>query len=101
MTALLIQPQKGGCSFQVQVVPRASRTQIMGVKEGAIRLRVAAPPVDGRANEACLEFFARLLGTAKSNIRILRGHQNKKKTLLVEGIGPDQLSQRLFETLEF
>ena len=60
--------------FQVRVVPRASRSEIVGEHDGAVRVRIAAPPVDGAANEELIRLLARKLGLARSAISITGGH---------------------------
>jgi uncharacterized protein (TIGR00251 family) len=85
MGSIKIEPRAGGCTFQVQVVPRASRNQIVGIIDGAVKLKIAAPPVDGAANEACLRFFSRFLDVSKSNVALLAGEHHRRKTVFVRG----------------
>src|SRR5947209_6546698 len=67
---LSIQETATGISFQVKVHPRAKKNGITGTLGEALRLSLTAPPVEGRANEACIEFFARLLKVPRSSITI-------------------------------
>ena len=85
MDGISILPRENGCSFQVQVVPRAGQDKIMGFQEGCIRVKIAAPPVDGAANQKCIEFFARLFRLPKSRIQLIAGAHRRKKTIVVEG----------------
>lgn len=73
-------------TFQVRVVPRASRSEIVGEHDGALRIRLAAPPVDGAANEELVRLLARALGVSRSAIEITTGHSSKLKTVKVAGI---------------
>ena len=81
----------GTVSFQVRVQPRASRDEIAGVINGALKIRLQAPAVDNRANEALVEFLARLLKTPKSAVRILSGHHSRSKRVEVRGVTQRQI----------
>ncbi|MFN2597323.1 MAG: DUF167 domain-containing protein [Pyrinomonadaceae bacterium] len=72
-------------SFPVRVAARASRTEIAGGREGALRVRVAAPPVGGAANEEPVRFFAKLLRVAARDVEIVAGRSSKSKVLRVRG----------------
>ena len=79
----------------IQVQPRASRTEVVGPHGDAIKIRVAAPPVDGAANEALVEFLAERLGVARSAVTISAGHGSRRKVVTVEGITAAEAAQRL------
>ena len=66
-----------GIIFKVQVVPRASRSEIVGEHNGALRVRIAAPPVDGAANEELVRLLARALRVPRSAVEITRGALGK------------------------
>jgi uncharacterized protein (TIGR00251 family) len=72
--------------FKVQVVPRASRSEIVGEHNGALRVRIAAPPVDGAANEELVKLLARVLRVPRSAVEITTGHSAKLKTVRVAGL---------------
>lgn len=78
--------------FKVRVVPRASRSEIVGEHDGALRVRIAAPPVDGAANEELVSLLARKLGVSRSAVTITGGHTAKLKQLRVTGVSPDSLT---------
>jgi uncharacterized protein len=78
--------------FKVRVVPRASRSEIVGEHNGDLRVRIAAPPVDGAANEELVNLLARKLGVSRSAIKITGGHASKLKQLCVMGASPDALA---------
>lgn len=63
--------------------------------DGAIKVRLTAPPVDGAANKACCEFLAGLLGIAKSNVTIVHGQTGRNKTIRVKGLIADQVREKL------
>jgi uncharacterized protein len=81
----------GKLTFQVQVVPRAARSEVVGEHNGALRVRVAAPPVDGAANAELIHILARALGVSRSAIEIIRGHSGKLKTVRILGARPSSL----------
>lgn len=82
-----------GVVIKVRVQPRASKNGLAGEMEGAIKVRLTAPPVDGAANEACCKYFAELFGVAKSNVAIASGHTGRNKLVRVEGV--DEAKARL------
>lgn len=80
---------KDGCVvFQVRVQPRASRDEVAGVIEGALKIRIQAPAVENRANEAVCEYLATLLKTPKSAVRILGGERSRVKRVEIRGVQP-------------
>lgn len=83
-----------GCRIQLHVVPRASRTQVAGLHDGRLKLQVAAPPVDGEANDAIVRYLAKALGVGRDQVTIASGATGKRKAVLVRGLGPEQ-AQRL------
>ena len=82
----------GSVTFKVQVVPRASRSEIAGEHGGALRVRIAAPPVEGAANEELVRLLARALGVPRRAITITGGHTSKLKVIRGEGVSPEALA---------
>lgn len=72
-----------GVTFSVHVQPRASRNELCGIQGNALKVRLTSPPVEGEANKLCIEFMAKLLGVAKSRVRIVSGEKSRHKTLHV------------------
>jgi uncharacterized protein (TIGR00251 family) len=72
--------------FAVRVQPRASRNEIAGVHGVALKVRLHAPPVDGAANEALIEFLSERLGVSRRSVAIIAGHSSRSKMVEVEGI---------------
>jgi uncharacterized protein len=70
----------------ILVQPRASRTEIVGPYGAAIKIRIAAPPVDGAANEELIRFLAKTLGVPKSAVTIVSGERGRRKVVSVEGV---------------
>ena len=84
-----------GASLRVRVQPRASRNALVGEREGALVVRLTAPPVEGEANAALARFLGRALGVPPSSVRIRRGASGRDKLLLVEGLTAAAVRQRL------
>ncbi len=85
----------GDGALRVYVTPRASRSEIAGEREGAIWVRLAAPPVDGAANAALVELLARRLGVAKSAVRLVSGAAGRTKRVQVAGMTALAARERL------
>jgi len=79
----------------VKVHPRAKRSAITGRLGDAWKLDLAAPPVDGKANAECIQFFAKLAGVARGKVRIVTGQTGRMKILEIEGVAQEDLEQRL------
>lgn len=79
----------------VKVQPRAKATRVAGRMEQAYRLQVAAPPVDGKANEECIAFLAELAGVAKSRVRIVSGLASRMKVVEIDGITQQEMERRM------
>src|SRR6266849_391039 len=83
--------QHGAVILAVRVQPRASKTEISGVLDGALKVRLQAPALEDRANEALCEFLAHLLKTPKSAVRIVSGHRSRSKRLEIRGVTQQQV----------
>ena len=79
----------------VKVQPRAKRTELAGKLGEAYKLRLAAPPVDGKANEACIRFFAERFRTPQSAVRIVQGLASRMKVVEIEGVDPAEVERVL------
>ena len=76
-------------SFAVRVQPRASRSEVTGELDGALKVRLAAPPVDGEANEELVRFLAKLFAVSRQRVSIFSGLTSKNKLIRVEGMTAD------------
>jgi len=85
----------GDVLLTVRVQPRASRTEIAGEIDGAVKIRLASPPVDGAANRALVAFLAKRLGRPKAAVRIERGERARLKVVRVSGLEPEEALARL------
>ena len=84
-----------GITFAVKVQPRARRNAVVGERGDALKIALTAPPVDGRANEACVEFLAEVLDIARSSIAIISGQSNRNKVIRITGLSKEKLRERL------
>ncbi len=82
--------EESGVTIEVQVQPKASQDEIVGFQNGRIKVRIAAAPQDGKANERLREIIAKAHGVSKSSVRILKGERSRLKTLRVLGISQDK-----------
>ena len=82
---------RGTVSFPVRVQPRASRDEIVGALDGALKIRLSAPAVENRANEALVEFLADVLKRPKSAVRILSGEHGRNKRVEIFGVTRQQI----------
>jgi hypothetical protein len=77
-----------GVLLQVSVMPNARRTEVDGLHDGALRVRLAAPPIDGRANEALVAWLAKSLGVPRRAVEVLRGESSRRKQVAI-AVSPD------------
>jgi uncharacterized protein (TIGR00251 family) len=89
MMESMAKPQK----LEVRLTPRASRDEIGDRREGVLQVRVKAPPVDGRANEALRKLIAKRVGVPKSRVTIVRGERSRRKLVAIEGADPAALKE--------
>lgn len=84
-----------GTSFAVKVHPRAKRNAITGELGNALKVSLTTPPIEGRANEACIEFFAKLLKVPRSSVTIAAGQTSRNKVIRVAGLTAEEIRKRL------
>ena len=84
-----------GASFCIRVHPRAKKNAITGELGDALKLSLTTPPIEGRANEACIEFFAKLLRVPRSSVTIASGLTSRNKVIRVAGLTAVQVRERL------
>ena len=90
-----LQESGGGVSFTLKVHPRAKKNAITGEFGDALKLSLTTPPIDGRANEACIEFFAKLLKVPRSSVTIASGQTSRNKVIRVAGVSAQYVRDRL------
>lgn len=90
-----IQTHGQGVSFKIRVQPKAAKNQLAGIMDDALKVRLTAPPVDGAANKACVEFFADFFGVAKSQVEILTGFTGRTKLIKVNGLTKAEAAEKI------
>ena len=94
------QSASGGIAFKIRVQPRAGRDGITGLWGDALKLRLAAPPVDGEANQACRRFFADMFKVPISNVEIATGRASRNKTVKVTGVNAEEAGRALQQAVK-
>ena len=84
-----------GATFAIKVHPRAKKDAITGEVGDALKVSLTSPPVDGRANEACIEFFAKLLKVSRTSVTIAAGQSSRNKIIRISGMSAAQLRSSL------
>ena len=87
-------------TFAVRVQPRASKSGVAGELDGVLKLKLAAPPVDGEANEELIRLLAKLFDAPRRRIAILSGQASKNKVVSISGISVDEASRVLAEAVD-
>lgn len=90
-----LQESAKGVTFAVKVHPRARKNAITGTVGDALKLALTAPPVEGKANQAVIEFFAELFAIPRSSVTITSGETNRNKVIRISGVGRAAVQQRL------
>lgn len=91
----MIRQTDDGVELTIRAQPRASRSEVAGPYGDALRIRLAAPPVDGAANDELVAFLADTLGVAKRDVELVRGHGGRSKTVRVRGVDAATARARL------
>ncbi|MDT3700301.1 MAG: DUF167 domain-containing protein [Thermincola sp.] len=92
---MFYQEHPDGVVLKIKVQPRASKSRIAGVLGDALKVTLTAPPVDGAANAACIEFFSRLIGIPKNRIEIVSGQTGRTKLIKIFGINSADLREKI------
>jgi uncharacterized protein len=95
LPGLALVAEQGAVSFAVRAQPRSSREAIEGVREGALRVALTAPPVEGEANAALVALLAKALGVPRRDVSVVAGSANRSKRLRVVGVDEAQVRARL------
>ena len=90
-----VRETRDGASLRVRVKPRAARDELAGEREGALVVRLTAPPVEGEANAALVRLVSRVLGLPPSSVAIAQGAKGRDKVLVVAGLGAAEVRARL------
>jgi uncharacterized protein (TIGR00251 family) len=93
-----IRDTPSGATFNIKVHPRAKQDAITGEIADAFKVALTAPPVDGKANDACIRFFAELLRVPRSSVTIAAGETSRNKVIRISGLSAAQVEERLKKT---
>lgn len=91
----MIEITKGGVRLHLFIQPKSSKDEIVGPHNGEIKIKLTAPPVDGKANEALIKFLSKYFELPKKNFSLVRGETGRHKVVEVSGISEDDLRSRL------
>jgi uncharacterized protein len=86
LSPIPVRETANGAVFRIRVVPRASRGGAAGIHGDALKLRVVAPPSEGKANDECIRLLAEILGVKRAQVAIVAGHAARTKTVAVKGV---------------
>mgnify|MGYP003763373567 FL=1 len=92
---LYIREVGGDVFFKVRVMPRSSRDSVVGIHEDALKIRLSAPPLEGRANEACRAFLSKKLGVPRAQVEIHTGETSRNKVVKVSGLSSEKVLKAL------
>lgn len=91
----VIEEASGGVLIKVYVSPRASSNKVVGEHNGSMKIALTAPPIEGAANRALVEFVAKTLGVPKGHVTIISGETSRNKTLKIDGLDKKAAAQKL------
>ena len=82
-------------TFSVRVMPRSSREEVAGLSEGDVRIRLTAPAIENRANEALVRFLSQALGVPRRQVELLAGERGRRKVVRIHGMSREEIFRRL------
>jgi len=88
-----------GCRLEVKVTPNAGRSEVTDWKDGALQVKIAAPPEKGKANKELVDFLSRALGVRKAAVSIVTGLTGRNKTIAVEGMSREEIIAKIQDTI--
>jgi len=85
--------------IRVKVQPHAGRSRVVGIQDGALKVQLAAPAVEGQANEECLRFLSKFFGVRRSEVEIIAGERSRRKLISLQGMSKRQVLERIEATV--
>ena len=82
-------------TLTIQIQPRAKRSEVLGFTDGILKLKIAAPPIEGKANKEVISFLSDVLDIPKSNIDLEHGHTSKNKVIAINGLDRESIYERI------
>ena len=95
MRMMPVKETETGLIIEIRVLPRSSRSEVVGIQDGALKIKLTSPPLEGKANDECVRILADQLGIRKSQIEIISGHRARKKTVALAGLKKADLEEIL------
>ena len=90
-----IQEASGSVTFVVKIHPRAKKNAITGKLGDALKVSLTAPPLDGKGNDACIDFFAKFLEVPRASVTIASGQTSRRKVIRVAGLSAEEIGKRI------
>jgi len=84
-----------GITVEIKVQPRASRNQIVGEQEGMLKVKLTAPPVEGEANQALVDYLASVLDTPRRNVVLVKGESSRQKIVAINGMNREAFLKKI------
>lgn len=94
---LEIKDEGSSCTISVKVLPRSSRNMVVGVENGVLKIKVQAPPVEGAANEALIDFLSKILARPRNSIEVLKGQTSRHKLIRLKGMERTEVLKTILE----
>jgi hypothetical protein len=88
---VIIKEKDGRVLLHIHVIPGSAKNAVVGVHDDALKIKIAAPPIEGRANAECVRFLSGLFGVKKSQVAIASGHRSRDKIVSVEGLSGEKM----------
>jgi len=90
-----IQENSEGITTEIKVQPRSSRNQIVGEQDGMLKIKLTAPPVEGEANQALVDYLSSILDVPRRNVTLLKGESSRQKIVAIQGITREAFLQKI------
>lgn len=94
-TGIELREKDGNCSISLKVIPKSFRNQVVGEEGGALKIKIQAPPVEGAANEAVVEFLASIFNKPKNSFLVMKGQKSRHKVINIQGAQAKEVLESL------
>lgn len=91
----MIESVKGGVRLHLFIQPKASRNEFVGIHDKELKVKITAPPIDGRANEGLIEFVSEIFGVPKRDVQLVRGESSRHKVVEIQGVSAEKVREIL------
>lgn len=93
--SVIVAEKDGNLCFSVRAIPRASKTEVAGELDGALKLRIASPPVKGAANAEVVRFLAKKFAVSRSDVEIVSGQNSKNKRIMIRNLSQSKFEEKI------